>query len=505
MLDRALVLLATFIAGCALAACSSSSLDLAPASPTTPYRGQAGAPAPVIQSADFAVASDPGMPIDIKSPKLDQHHAYSLPELIDIAQMSSPATRAAWERAREAAAATGVAKAVYLPIITADVVAGLAVTSATAPGLQTRLINIPSGTLTTSGAQAVPAIAIQWLLFDFGARDAALEIARQVSFAANVGFNGTHQRLIFDVSNAYYQHAASTALSTINDETLKNAKVVLAAAEARRRQGLGTVMEVTQAKQVVAQAEFDVTQASGQERSTYALLLGSMGISPTLSIKVQGINRKALPRQVPGSLDTLIVSSLRRRADIQAAFATMKASEQGILAAKAAFLPKVVLSATGNVVLGSYSVHDSRLPNSQSLDVSQPNAGVLLGVSVPIFDGGQRKSRLDSAGATAAAATYDFARLQTTAAQEIAVAYDVLRTNLSGYFAATKLVEAGRTNYEAALEYYQKGLGTLPDVSVAQSALLKARYAQVQARSNAFAAAAALAFAMGTLTSAHGL
>ena len=66
MLDRALVLLATLIAGCALAACSSSSLDLAPASPTTPYRGQAGAPAPVIQSADFAVASDPGMPIDIK-------------------------------------------------------------------------------------------------------------------------------------------------------------------------------------------------------------------------------------------------------------------------------------------------------------------------------------------------------------------------------------------------------------------------------------------------------
>ena len=124
---------------------------------------------------------------------------------------------------------------------------------------------------------------------------------------------------------------------------------------------------------------------------------------------------------------------------------------------------------------------------------------------MPIFDGGLRDSRLSSARANAAASAYDFSRLQTTAAQEIVVAYDVLRTSLSGYTAATALVTAARTNHEAALEYYRTGLGTLPDVSVAQTGLLKAQYAQAQARSNAFSAAATLAFATGTLTSAHGL
>src|SRR5690606_39274784 len=105
--------------------------------------------------------------------KLDPNHSYSLPELINIAQLSNPATKAAWQRAREAAAATGIAEASYLPIITADVLAGYAVTSNTAPGIDTLLVNVPSGTITTSGAQAVPSLAVKWLLFDFGARDAA--------------------------------------------------------------------------------------------------------------------------------------------------------------------------------------------------------------------------------------------------------------------------------------------------------------------------------------------
>ena len=63
-------------------------------------------------------------------------------------------------------------------------------------------------------------------------------------------------------------------------------------------------------------------------------------------------------------------------------------------------------------------------------------------------------------------------------------------------------VAAARTNHEAALEYYKNGLGTLSDISVAQTGLLKALYAEAQARSNVFGAAATLAFATGRLTNA---
>jgi len=493
------------LTGIGMMACTGSYRTLAPPSPTSAYIGAPGMPAINTHSKNFAVASDPRMPIAIARPKLSSSHTYTLPELINIAQLSSPTTRAAWERARVAAAAAGVAEAAYLPLLTAEVLAGFAVVSATAPGFEVGIIDVPTGTITTTGAQAAPSVAIQWLLFDFGSRDAALATALELSFAANVGFNGSHQKLIFDVANAYYQNAASQAQTRINSETLDNARLVLTAAEARRKQGIGTTMDVTQAEQQVAQAEFDLTEARGQERNTYAALLGAMGLSPTITIKVQDLGGKRLPKQVPGDLDRLIVASLKRRADVQAAFAELKASEQGILAAEAEFLPKVALSASANALFGSYSVHDSRFGGGESFDTVQPNAALLLGLTVPIFDGGMREARLSSARSTAAASAFDFSRLQTTAAQEIVIAYDVLRTSLTGYTAATALVTAARTNYEAALEYYRTGLGTQPDVSVAQTGLLKAQYAQAQARSNAFTAAATLAFATGTLTSAHGL
>ncbi|WP_156458169.1 TolC family protein [Devosia epidermidihirudinis] len=485
-----------------LAACSSSSMKLAPASATTPYKGVAGQAAVNGGSADFGVATDPSMPIVIAAPKLDANHTYSLPELINIAQLSNPVTRAAWQRAREAAAASGAVEATYLPILTADVLAGYAVTSNTVPGIDIGPVTVPSGTVTTSGIQATPALAVKWLLFDFGARDAALASAQQLSFAANVTFNAAHQKLIFDVSNAFFQYSAARSQSRINRDALANSKVVLSASEARLKQGIATTMEVAQAKQQVAQAEFDLTQATGRERNTYHYLLEAMGISPTTTIKVQDVSGRALPRVVPTNLDTLIVASLQRRPDVQAAFARVKANKEGIAAARAEYMPKVAVTGTLNQNVGHYSIDDSRVGTVGSLNVNQPNAAVLVGLSLPLFDGGLRDARMEAAVAQAAASEQEFAQLQNLAAREIVVAYDVLRTSLSGHAAATELVNAAQTNYDAALDYYKNGLGTMADISIAQTGLLKAQYARAQARSDSLSAAATMAFATGQLTNA---
>ena len=330
-----------------LTGCSTSSLNLAPASATTPYRGAAGEAAGDPDSAGFGVTPDKGMPITIAHPDIDPKHVYSLPELIDIAQLSNPVTRAAWQRAREAAAAVGLAEGAYLPILTADVLAGYAKTSTSAAGISVPpLVNVPPGTITTSGAQIAPSLAVKWLLFDFGGRDAALESAEQLSFAANVTFNLAHQKLIYDVSAAYFQYSAARAQTRINRDTLANTKLVQTAAEARLGQGIGTTMEVAQAKQQVAQAEFDLTQSEGGERATHSALLAAMGISPTIKINVKDIARRPLPRAVPANLDTLITDSLQRRPDVQAAFARVKAGKAGIAAAEAEFMPKIAL--TGN-------------------------------------------------------------------------------------------------------------------------------------------------------------
>lgn len=492
-----------------LSGCTASALqDLAPPSADKPSSKAPGniatAPKAVDGKPDFGLTPNPAIPITLNTPTIDPKHAYSLPELIDMAQMANPVTRAAWQRARQAAIAVGATEATYLPIITADVVAGFEQTSATAPGVNLVPIPIPAGTLTTTGTQVVPSLTVKWLLFDFGQREAVRDAASQLSYGANVTFNGTHQKLIFDVSNAFFILTAARVQLKIAQGTLTNSRLVLEAAEARMARGLATTMEVATAKQQVAQARFNLTQSQGHERSSYMGLLEAIGITPTTDINIQDISGRVLPKAVPADLDRLIVTSLQRRPDVQAAFAKLQADRSGIAAARAEFMPKIAIAGNINRNIGTLSTEDSRFDLRTRLNVNQPNANLVVGITMPIFDGGLRDARLQGAVAQAAASEQEMAQLQNTAAREIVTAYDMLRTSLAGYGAASELTISAQTAYNAALDYYKQGLGTITDVSIAQTALLQAKFSKATAYSDSLVAAATLAFATGTLTNRSG-
>lgn len=482
----------------AMAACTSSSDLLTSPDPNTPF-----VDGKKTGGRDFAVQAGSDMPLMVEKPVFDPRHTYRLAELIDIAEMNNPTTRIAWQRAREAAAQVGISQAAYLPMLSASVLGGYAQTSSVEPGIKNGLVDIPEGVLTTKGTQVTSALTVNWLLFDFGGREASVGAAKDLTYAANVSFNGTHQTLIFDVSNAFFQLAAARIQTKVNAEALENARQVLAATEARQKSGIATSIETAQARQQTAQAQFDLTQAKGTEAQAYAALLDAMGISPTTKIKVEDISARRPPRRVPVDLDRMIEDSLRRRPDVLAAFAKAKAGEKGVDAVKAQFLPKIAVTGSYSNASGNLTVSDSRLPRSATSRFNQPNASVMLGVSIPLYDGGLRARQMDAAQSNAQASVLDMKRVQTNAAQEIVVAYNALGTGLSAYSAASELVRAAKTTYDASLDYYKQGLGTLSDVSVAQNGLLKARLSQGKALSDSFTAAASFAFASGALTSAE--
>ena len=57
----------------------------------------------------FVSPVDPALPIKEEAVAIDPDHAYTLAELIDIAQRSNKQTRVAWEAARQAAITVGIA------------------------------------------------------------------------------------------------------------------------------------------------------------------------------------------------------------------------------------------------------------------------------------------------------------------------------------------------------------------------------------------------------------
>ncbi|MBB3773515.1 outer membrane protein TolC [Angulomicrobium tetraedrale] len=453
-----------------------------------PAANATGGPAPV---ADFSVPANPKLAELPQAVEVDPRHSYRLPELIDLAQRNNPATRVAWQRAREAALAVGMVEATYLPLITANVVGGYQSVSSPLP--------VPVGTqryFDTTAEGVSPSIALQWLIFDFGQRSAVADAAKQGAIAANVLFNGEHQKLIFDVTRSYYLYSAAVTRTKIARQTLRNSMAIRDAAEERLAKGLATTVEVAQARQQVAQSELRRVQAEGQERDTYQVLLASMGVNATLPIHVADAGERRLPDAVKVPLDQMITLALAQRPDVIASYSALAATRSGIKAAEAAYLPKVFVA--GAVATGQGSFNANGLPG---IGQQATGSGVLIGATVPLYDAGLRAAELKQAQSRAAAAEGTFHRTQTAAVTEIVAANNALRTALESYRAATALTSAASTTYDAALEAYKNGVGTVTVATAADSGLLDARQAQADAHAAALVGAANLAFVVGAMTS----
>lgn len=480
--------------------CATDALNRAPASHSQPWRpslpppgsgGEAVADTVSLKEG-FSVPRDPRMAVLPEGPALDEDMVYSLPQLIDIAQREHPSTQLAWNRARQAALAAGMAEATFLPMLSANVVGGW---QRTRTPLPLEILGYDPE-VKTSVKGVAPFLAVEWLLFDFGQRAALLEAAEQGSYAANVLFNAAHQRIILEVTQAYFTHAAAQAQLRVAEEALANSRKVQNAVEQRLKQGVATTVELALARQQVAQAVLREVHARGAQRNAYQGLLAAVGLSPNTRIRVSGLPDRKLPSTAHALTEEAVQMALSQRPDLQAAYAAVKMAEAGAAAVEAEFLPKVYLAAVAGTSRTNFDVG-----NLPGLWQRTSSSAVLIGVNLPLYDGGLRAARLKDAQIRVDDAKSVFQKSQRDAVREIILAHDMLNTALSSYYAADELVSTASIAYDAALEAYQNGVGTLTMVTEASTGLLDARNARLDAHAASLAAAANLAFVMGEMTS----
>ena len=346
----ALVLL--MLLGALLAGCASSAIEMAPDRPDRPWTPATTITGEIVpdekplpeqpKSETFVLPSNTAL-AELPPPlEFDRLKVYSLAELIDIAQSNNPSTRRAWNAAKEAALAAGIAKSAYLPRVTATAVGGWQMLQS-AP-----LVETARGTLSS--------VSVQWLLFDFGQRAAVAEAASQGSAIANIGFTAAHQQLIHEVSLAFYANSAARARVGNISQSLKNAQYIEIAAEERMKRGIGTVVEAAQAHQATAQARLGLIQAQGAAQNAYLSLLSAMGVSPRTEIRVADASDRKLTPALANSVDKVVSEALARRPDILAAYAAQKASLANVVAAETDFLPKLFTASTGSYNSGTVSI-----------------------------------------------------------------------------------------------------------------------------------------------------
>jgi len=158
-------------------------------------------------------------------------------------------------------------------------------------------------------------------------------------------------------------------------------------------------------------------------------------------------------------------------------------------------LPKVYLGAVAAHNRTSFDVVG--LPG---LSQTSSSRGVLIGVTMPIFDGGLRRARVNEARLRAEDAQISLESQQRAAVREIVAAETILQTALQAAKAASELVSTAETAYDAALSAYQQGVGTITVATETATQLLQAKQAYSDAWNASLASAANLAFVMGQMT-----
>src|SRR6266853_601784 len=427
---------------------------------------------------------------------------YGLAELIDIAERNNPDTRVAWERARQAAAAVGLSESAYYPLLVASAAAGydrafipfptLAV-DPTHPSLSNVRIT-GGGSLVTEALTYRADLSAKWLLLDFGERSAVVAASREQLMMANVGFNATHQKIVFQVTDRFYQLGTAHQKVLVSQSALEAAQTVEQAVQARIDNGLATKPELLQAQQQTAQTAFDVEATTGVESDARVALVESIGLLPTVPLHVADLGQRSTSEQTNGSVDELIERALSQRPDLVAKLANVRGKQDGIRKVRAEYYPKVAIDAHA-----TETELDVSIDHSDYFGDHRPTYGVFLTASVPIFDGFGRRHKMEMAEAEMHGAENELAGARDSAVREVWKAYTDFKTALRKQDSAAKLLTVSQNAYDSVLESYQNGLSTYPEIVGAQRNLASARSVSHDTKAAIFTTATELALSTGDL------
>ena len=419
---------------------------------------------------------------------IDPAKVYTLSELIDLAETHNPETRVAWESARARAAELGIARSAFYPTLTAVALASTVRDAALIGEFFHRQ---------TLGIFE-PTLHVEYLIFDFGGRGGVVDVAKANLITANLRFNETHRRVIFQVSAAYFQLINAKGQYEAAQISLKNAQTVEEDAQSRLKNGLGTLPDLLEATAAREQADYDLQATLGVERIAQGQLATSMGLTAETTFRIQDVHELPVPSNVKDSLDQEIDRAFRQRPELLEQIAHIRAAEGTLKEARSAFVPSIEFIGDGGLAraYGQQDLYPKHYAQGEVWSVG-------LQMKWTLFDGARREKALASAEAEHRAAEADLNSLRDKIDQEVFTAYTNMETALRQQKSAAALLTASEQSYEAARQSYNFGVRNQLDVISAQKTLAQARSEDVAARAQLLLQLADLAFRTADLIQAQ--
>ena len=253
--------------------------------------------------------------------------------------------------------------------------------------------------------------------------------------------------LVAEVANAWLTLAADQERLQLARETLASQRDSYKMTQRSFEAGIATALDFNQSRIAIETARSDVaryTAAVAQDRNALALVVGTQPAEALLADKLTDVTSalQNVPAGVPSE-------TLLQRPDVIQAERLLRAANASIGAARAAFFPRITLTASAGVGSNELSnLFDSG--NSTWLFMPQ--------IVLPIFNAGSNQANLDSARADQGIRIAQYEKAIQTAFRETSDALVVRATIAEQIDAQTALATAARESYRLTDLRYQKGI-----------------------------------------------
>ncbi len=320
----------------------------------------------------------------------------------------------------------------------------------------------------------------------FGANRAGLNAAQADARASAASLGDVQVTIAAEVAGNYLAWRGTGVRLNVARENLTLQQETLQIAQWRAQAGLGTSLEVEQARasaeQTRAQIPLLETTLAQSAHSIAVLTARAPGALPELAQAGEA------PLAPDGIALTIPADTLRQRPDVRSAEQDVRAAAARATQADAQRYPSFAIS--GNIGLSALTLG--------ALGASGSGAAALLaGVSIPLFNGGALKAQVDARDAALAAAGSVYQGTVLSALKDVEDALIGLRSARERRSTLQRAAEAADNASLIARQRYGSGLIDFQTVLDTQRTQLSAQDSLASARTDVATAQVRLVKALG--------
>jgi outer membrane protein len=329
------------------------------------------------------------------------------------------------------------------------------------------------------------------ILYNFGKREGNVQAARETLGATQQDFATTSQDIALAVKTSYYNYLTAQALVKVRQDTVRNRELLVGQARGFFEVGTRAKIDVARAEANLFSAQADLIAAENGVKIAWVTLRNAMG-SPRLPEQLVAADSPEV--EFTTNLAGARNIAFDARSELKSFESQRKASDQLIAAARRGHLPDLIFDAS----YGRRHVSDERT-NGRGLSLFplQETWTVQLSFNIPIFDGFRTTQRVEET-----LHNYYNVRAQEEDRRQL-IALEVEQSYLrvveiqERIKATESAARAAKENLDLAQGRYQVGVGSIIEVTDAETLYTDAQTTYIRTVYDYKIADAQLARAMG--------